>query len=287
MLKIGEVGKFIVKRETDISYTLAPYGDDETTYIFLHFNQSIRRLKIGEIIDAFLYYDNKKRLCATMETPIITASNYDFVEVVNTCDAGVFVNIGIAKDILLSTDYLPTNKLAWPKIKDKVPCILKVKHDQLVARIINKEDLKIKPQLLNIGDNINATVCRLTSTGIGLFTNSYQYIYVHKSMTRRKYHLGEIVSVKIIHINAHNDANGSMIEQKEKTRLNDANIILTELETMGGVIPLGNNSNPEEINRHFNMSKSAFKRAIGALYKEKKILIFDERIELIKKNMKS
>ena len=100
MLKIGEIGKFIVKRETDISYTLAPYGNDETTFVFLHFNQSIRRLKIGEIIDAFLYYDNKKRLCATMETPIITATKYDFVEVVNTCDAGVFVNIGVAKDIL-------------------------------------------------------------------------------------------------------------------------------------------------------------------------------------------
>ena len=68
----------------------------------------------------------------------------DFVEVVNTCDAGVFVNIGVAKDILLSNDYLPTNKLAWPKVGDKVPCILKVKHDQLVARIINKEDLKRK-----------------------------------------------------------------------------------------------------------------------------------------------
>ena len=54
MLKIGEIGKFIVKRETDISYTLAPYGNDETTFVFLHFNQSIRRLKIGEIIDAFL-----------------------------------------------------------------------------------------------------------------------------------------------------------------------------------------------------------------------------------------
>ena len=74
-----------------------------------------------------------------METPIITATKYDFVEVVNTCDAGVFVNIGVAKDILLSNDYLPTNKLAWPKVGDKVPCILKVKHDQLVARRFKKQ----------------------------------------------------------------------------------------------------------------------------------------------------
>ena len=283
MLEIGEIGKFIVKRETDISYTLSPDDEELTTYIFLHFNQATRRLTAGEKINAFLYYDNKKRLCATMETPLITASKFDFVEVVNQCDAGVFVNIGIAKDILLSTDFLPTNRHAWPKVGEKVPCILKVKHDQIIARIVNKEDLKnIEKKQLEIGSTINATVCRLTSTGIGLYTNDYQYIYVHKSMTRKKYHLGEIVQVKIIHLNEHGDANGSMIEQKEISRLDDASIILKELESMGGVIPLGNASTPEEISRYLNMSKSAFKRAVGALYKERKITISDHRIDLVK-----
>lgn len=114
MLDIGEIGKFIVKRETDISYTLSPDDIDLTNYVFLHFNQATRKLNIGEKIEAFLYYDQKKRLCATMEKPLITTKQSGFVEVVNICDGGVFVNIGIAKDILLSNDYLPNNKLAWP-----------------------------------------------------------------------------------------------------------------------------------------------------------------------------
>lgn len=284
MLKIGEVGKFIVKRETDISYTLAPEDPDLTNYIFLHFNQATRRLSIGETIDAFLYYDGKKRLCATMESPIITTQLFDFVEVVNQCEAGVFVNIGIAKDILLSTDYLPTNPIAWPKVGEKIPCILKEKKEQLVARIISKEDLKqhkIPP--LEVGTTVSATVCRLTSTGIGLYTNAFQYIYVHKSMTRKKYHLGESVDVHIIHINEHLDVNGSMIAQKELSRLDDARVLLKELESFGGVLPLGNLSTPEEIARHTHMSKSAFKRAVGALYKERKIQISDYRIELVQK----
>ena len=50
---------------------------------------------------------------------------------------------------------------------------------------------------------------------------------------------------------------------------------------MGGVIPLGNQSTPEEINKYFKMSKSAFKRAVGALYKERLIKIEDFKITLL------
>lgn len=283
MLEIGNVGKFIVKRETDISYTLAPIDENLTNYIFLHFNQATRKLEMGEIISAFLYYDQKKRLCATMEKPLITTNFYSFVKVVDTCDAGVFVNIGIAKDILLSTDFLPQNKLAWPKVDDEIPCILKVKRDQLVARIVNKEDLKNKKTTpLEVGSTVSATVCRLTSEGIGLYTKSFQYIFVHKAMTRKKYRLGEIVDVNIININDKLEANGSFIKQKELARLDDSDVILNYLKSFGGILPLGNSSTPDDIKKYFSMSKSAFKRAVGALYKKRLITIEDFKITLNK-----
>ena len=284
MLKIGEIGKFIVKRETDISYTLSPDDIHLTNYVFFFFFQATRKLKIGEKIEAFLYYDQKKRLCATMEKPLITTKKLGFVEVVNICDGGVFVNIGIAKDILLSNDYLPNNKLAWPKVSEKLPCILKAKKDQLVAKIINKDDLKnLKIEPLSTRKKVTDTVCRLLSDGIGLYTNTFQYIYVHKSMMRKKYHLGEIVDVDIININKDGEANGSFIKQKELARFDDSKIILNYLETMGGIIHLGNASSPEEIKKFFPMSKSAFKRAVGALYKDKIIVVDDYSIKLLNK----
>ena len=284
MLEIGKTSKFIVKRETDISYTLSPNDENLTNYVFLHFNQATRKLAMGEVIDAFLYYDQKKRLCATMETPLITTEVFDYVEVVNTNLAGVFVNIGIAKDILLSTDFLPKNESAWPKVGDMIPCILKVKKDQLVCRIISKEDLKnltIEP--LTIGTKVEATVCKLSADGIGLFTEDYQYIFIHRSMTRRKYHLGEKVEVKIININDRGDANGSFIEQKELAMADDAKAILNYLNSFGGVLQLGNASTPDDIKKYFTMSKSAFKRAVGNLYKQRLINIDDYKITLVNK----
>ena len=284
MLEIGEVGKFIVKRKTDISYTLAPSDPNLTTYVFLHFNQATRRLNDGEEIEAFLYYDQKKRLCATMETPLITTKKSGFVEVVAINNAGVFVNIGIAKDILLSSDYLPKNKNAWPHLKDQLPCILKEKKDQLIAKIVTKEDLKML-KLPNLVENTSvwATVCKISPEGLGLYTDDLRYIFINKNLIRNSYRIGEKLEVKIIHINQANEANGSLIKQKELARLDDSQIILKRLENLGGMLPLGNASTPEEIRKFFPFSKSAFKRALGALYKERLITIEDQKITLVKK----
>ena len=102
-------------------------------------------------------------------------------------------------------------------------------------------------------------------------------------MMRKKYHLGEIVDVDIININKDGEANGSFIKQKELARFDDSKIILNYLETMGGIIHLGNASSPEEIKKFFPMSKSAFKRAVGALYKDKIIVVDDYSIKLLNK----
>ena len=281
-LNIGEVNKFIVKRETDISYTLSPDDDELTTYVFLHFNQATRKLEPGEQIDAFLYYDQKKRLCATMEMPLITTHKFGLVEVVDIMEkAGVFVNIGIAKDILLSKDYLPNYLSAWPKVGDKVPCILVEKQNQLVARPIIPQDLHFKEPPLTIGQTIAGRVVKINPEGMTICTSEYQFVYLHKSYLRKDYRIGEEVTCKIIHINEAGHYHASTIAQKEYARLSDSDIILNYLKKMGGIVPLGNASTPEEITRYFKMSKSAFKRAVGALYKQRLVTIEDHKITLL------
>lgn len=281
-INIGEVNKFIVKRETDISYTLSPDDEELTTYVFLHFNQATRKLEPGEKIDAFLYYDGKKRLCATMEEPFITTSKYGFVEAVEMIEqAGVFMNIGISKDILLSKDFLPANIRFWPKQGDVIPCILVEKSKQITAKIITPSDLVVKSPKLEIGQTVSGRVVKVTNEGISICTQQYQFIFLHKSKIRKEYRLGEEVTCKIININERGNYHASTIQQKEYSRLSDSEIILNYLKNMGGVVPLGNSSTPEEINKYFKMSKSAFKRAVGALYKDRLIKIEDFKITLL------
>lgn len=273
MLEYGNINKLEVIKITDIAYTLS----DGVNEVFLHFNQSLRELSIGEKVDAFLYYDQKKRLCATLEKPIITSTKYDFVEVVGINTAGVFVNIGIAKDILVSKDYLPKFEKQWPRIGDKIPCIIKVKTNQLVAKIL--EPIDLISNKLEINQQYSGIVTQVLYNGIIICTSDYQMVNINKNLLRKQYHVGEEISFKVT-AQKENIYNGTTIEQKEKARLQDSDYILDYLRKMGGMIPLGNQSTPEDIYRVLNMSKSAFKRSVGHLYKLKLIVIEDDRIIL-------
>ena len=273
MLEYGNINKLEVIKITDIAYTLS----DGVNEVFLHFNQSLRELSIGEKVDAFLYYDQKKRLCATLEKPIITSTKYDFVEVVGINSAGVFVNIGIAKDILVSKDYLPKFEKQWPRIGDKVPCIIKVKTNQLVAKIL--EPIDLISNKLEINQQYSGIVTQVLYNGINICTSDYQMVNINKNLLRKQYHVGDNITFKVT-AQKENIYNGTTIEQKEKARLQDSDYILDYLRKMGGMIPLGNQSTPEDIYRVLNMSKSAFKRSVGHLYKLKLIIIEDDRIIL-------
>ena len=59
--------------------------------------------------------------------------------------------------------------------------------------------------------------------------------------------------------------------------------ILKHLKDSGGKSQFGDKSSPEDIKREFQISKKVFKQAIGGLYKEEKIIITKEGIELIDK----
>lgn len=272
MLEYGNLNELTVLKETDIAYTLTN-GEEQ---VFLHFNQTPTKLNIGDKVNAFLYFDQKKRLCATLEKPLITSTVPGFVKVVGLNNAGCFVNIGISKDILVSRDFLPRNEKAWPRIGDELPCIIKVKQNQLVARILDMND-KYSKQQLEEKHGYEGTVTYISDNGLTVITNTFNFVFIPKSLIRKQYHIGEVLNFHTTEIKD-NIMYASTILNKEKARLSDSDAIYEYLEKMGGMLPLGNNSAPDEIDKILHMSKSAFKRAVGHLYKEEKIIIEDYKI---------
>lgn len=61
----------------------------------------------------------------------------------------------------------------------------------------------------------------------------------------------------------------------------DKEKILFRLDKNNGILNFTDKSTPESIKFHLQMSKKAFKRALGALYKEKKVKINSDSIEKI------
>jgi len=153
----------------------------------------------------------------------------------------------------------------------------------MVAKLASKSDIILKPQHeLKIKDEFVGHVQNIGKHGLNILSKDGHLVFVHESMYQGKFRLGQKVSVAITFI-SDKGVNGSLIEQKEVKIFDDANKILTHIVRYGD-LNLDSDSSPEDIKKVFDMSKKAFKRALGNLYKERKIDFVDGKTILVKQN---
>lgn len=279
---VGHMNKLEVLRNTDIAYIVTD-GKEE---IFLHKKQTTRELEVGEEIDVFLYYDNQKRITATMQEPLVDNETPAFVEVVDiNYKLGAFLNIGLIKDLLLSRDDLPFRKKEWPKKGDQLFVRMRISRNQLTAKLISRGDIQsyLQPQTSLIeGEHYKAYVVFFAEEGVVFTTKEGHIIFVYFKHMREKCRLGQEMDIKIILDKGTHQYNGTLIKQKELMLDDDATRIKEYLIEHDGYMPYYDKTSPEVISEVFQMSKAAFKRAIGTLYKEKVIVIEDEGVRISK-----
>lgn len=281
-LQMGKMNNLEVIRETEFSYILS---DGENT-AFLHKKQAANELEAGEKVDVFLYFDNQKRVTATMKKPIVDTKNPAFCEVVGVNQRlGVFLNIGIAKDLLLSRDDLPFKKKEWPKEGDMMFIKMKINKNQLTAKIVPRYDIRKyltpKTELIE-GESYKAYCVFIAEEGVVFSTFEGHYIFVYFKHVRKDYRLGEEAKVRITLAKIDKKYNGTLVEQKELMLTQDAQTVKEYLEAHDGCMPFNDKSTPEDIKEHFHMSKAAFKRALGTLYKEKVVILKADSTCLVK-----
>lgn len=270
-MQAGLIYKLKVGRKTPIGYMLIS-GENE---IFLHNNEALYELAINDVVEVFLYYDSEKRLAATMSIPNATINNPGWGIVEDEINNGVFVNIGITKGILVGTDYLPYDKRQWPKRGDKLFIQLKEKGNSLIGKIVNNNDAKkyAIEESINIGDTVIGYVERINNEGYILYTENLSIIYLHKTQLRFNLHLGEKIEVKINRIDERG-IHSTTIDNKEDMIDKDKLVVLNYLKEHKFVYI---DVTPEFVLQNFNMSKKAYKRAIGSLYKDRTIQIDNDK----------
>ncbi|MCK5388759.1 MAG: DNA-binding protein [Candidatus Izimaplasma sp.] len=280
-LAMGDYNKLKVIREADFSYILSD-GDIE---VFLHKKQTTRDLVLDEEVNVFLYFDNQKRITATMKKPFVDKNTSAFLKVVDVNHRlGVFLDNGLIKDLLLSRDDLPFIKKEWPAVGDILFVRLRASKSQLTAKIIPRysiRDYLIPNTELIEKESYCAFNIYKAEEGNVFITKEGHNIFVYFKHLRKTYRLGEEAYVKVINTKLDYKYNGTLIEQKELMISKDAQSVKEYLEKHDGVMNLTDRSTPEEINEVFQMSKSAFKRALGTLYKEKIVLLNAEDTRLL------
>ncbi len=265
-LQAGNIQKLTVIRKTDIAYLLK---DEEDNEVFLHVNETDHQvLAPNMVVDAFLYFDAKARLSATLKKPFVTVKRPSILKVISVNpQLGCFMDMGIAKDILLSKDYLPFDLNLWPQENDQLWVKLEAK-SRLVAKPLEIEALDSVIGNLQKGDQTTGFIQEIAKIGLFIVTEEGNIVLVKNSNLRGKYRLGQQVTITISYQNQMG-YEGTLTDNKEIVRLSDADMILSYLVEHDNKMPYTADSSSEEIQETFGLSRKAFKRALGHLYKER------------------
>lgn len=234
----------------------------------------------GESLEVFVYRDSEDRLVATTERPFACVGDFACLKVVGiNPNVGAFLDWGLSKDLLL-----PFREQNFPVgVGDKivVHVNLDAKTDRIVATTRLNRHLNKTAPLYRVGQQVDLVIVGKTPLGYNaIVENSHLGLVFHNGRSTTL-ETGQKVKgfVRAIRPGGKIDLNLDASGYKRVLSLRDQ--ILEALKEKGGRIALDDDSSPEAIRIEFNASKKAFKQALGALYKSRRIEFLKPGIGLV------
>ncbi|MET3644131.1 RNA-binding virulence regulatory protein CvfB [Streptococcus gallinaceus] len=235
--------------------------------------------KLGESVKGFTYLDMKQKPRLTTKDVTATQETFGWGTVTDVRkDLGVFLDTGLPdKEVVVSLDILPEIKELWPKKGDQLYVRYSVdKKDRIWALPAFQEEFQkmAGPAYDNMqNQNVKAIVFRLKMNGTFVYLPDNNMLgFIHPNERYAEPRLGQVLDARVIGYRAvDRTLNLSLKPRSFEMLENDAQMILTYLESNGGFMTLNDKSSPADIKATFGLSKGQFKKALGGLMKAKKI----------------
>ncbi|AWV32477.1 S1 RNA-binding domain-containing protein [Paenibacillus odorifer] len=251
-------------------------GDQD---VMLHYTELTEKVKAGDKVEVFIFFDTEDRLAATMKKPFLTLGEMALLEVADIHPRlGCFLEMGLGRQLLLPIRELPELPELRPQVGDYVFAIMEHdKQGRLRAKLAGEQELA--PLALPVpeswmGQTVTARVYKPLQMGTFVLVDAGVLGFgiigmVHSSERSRLLRLGEQFEARVSHIREDGRVNLSMGLRKEVGMDVDSAALLEFLNARpGGAMPYSDATPPDIIKQRFGISKSAFKRALGKLMKE-------------------
>lgn len=233
-------------------------------------------LEEGEVLDVFVYMDSEDRPIATLDKPYATVGEFAVLEVKDVNRYGAFLDWGLNKDL-----FLPF-KQQLGELRRGDRCVVFILEDEKSNRIVATEKIKsfidTDTSELHVGQKVQLAAYEVTRDHID-FLVDYRYtgrLIVSPGMPR--IYIGDTMAGYIQRFTEDGKItlNLTPVGYKGLVKSESPAAILKKLEDAGGFLPYGDHSDPEVIRREFNMSKKTFKKLLGMLFREGKIILGDD-----------
>ena len=272
MIEIGKIQTLKIDRVTSVGPYLvaadAVHTGEKLESVLLPMKELPRDKKVGDKLEVFVYRDSRDRLIATTRKPKITLGQFAPLKVVDITKVGAFLDWGLEKDLLLPYH---EQTLRVHQGRSYLVNLYIDKSNRLCAT------MKVYPLLKSnsnykSGDWVEGYLYQINPE-MGAFVavdNQFHGLIPRNELTD-DFHCGDKVRARVTEVRRDGKLVLSPNKKAYKEIPTDARIIWERLVKEGGSLPYNDSTSPGVIAREFKMSKSAFKRALGKLMKERKI----------------
>lgn len=277
MIEIGRYYKLGIAEPTFEGLYLV---DDEGNDILLPDKFCPENFTLKDKIEVFIYKNNEGNKVATTITPKVALHEFALLKVKAVADVGTFLDWGLDKDLMV-----PYREQKQKMEEDRwyiVYLEIDKETDRLygsnrIEKFLQNEDLTVKE-----GEEVDVMIWKKTDLGFSVIINNQHAGLIFENEIFKELNVGDKLKGFVKNIREDNKIDISIQPLGYKNTIDpNSESVLNILKENNDFVAITDKSHPDEIYAMFNMSKKSFKKAIGALYKERKIELQDDGIKLI------
>ncbi len=277
MIEIGKYNELTILRETSVGLYL---GDESGEDVLLPNKYCPENYELEDKITVFVYLDYAERKIATNLTPKVLLNEFALLRVTAIETVGAFMDWGLEKDLMV-----PFKEQRQRMDVDRwyiVYLDIDTETDRLFASNRIERHLQNESLTVEEGDKVDILIFHKTDLGFSVIVNNVHKGLIYNNEIFKELNIGDKLKGFVKNIREENKLDISL-QPIGYTNYNDTNtqLLYNSLTEGGGFLAITDKSSPEEIHTQFGISKKAFKRALGALYKDRKIEIGPDGIKLI------
>ncbi|MBU1013384.1 MAG: GntR family transcriptional regulator [Bacteroidetes bacterium] len=276
MIEIGKYNNLKILRRTPFGLYL---GDESGNDVLLPTKYCPNKFEMGDELKVFVYLDHNEKEIATNIIPKILLHEFAMLQVKDVADVGAFMDWGLEKDL-----FVPF-KEQRQRMKEGRWYIVYLDIDRntdrlyasnQIEKILQNEDIN-----LTAGEKVDLLVLKETDLGFTVIVNNQHKGLIYENEIFKPLNLGDKLLGYVKNIREDNKIDISL-QPIGFENFNDVNteLILQRLSENEGFMAVTDKSSPEEVYSTFGISKKAFKKSLGSLYKQRKISIEPNGIKL-------
>ena len=275
MIFIGRNNRLRVTRAVDFGLYL---GGGDAGEILLPAREAPQGASPGDWLHVFVYRDSEDRLIATRKTPTAMVGEAAYLKVKQQTEVGTFMDWGLDKDLLV-----PFSEQARPMQAGRsyvVYLFLDQRSGRIAGSTRYNRHLSEQGRGFHRGQKVRLTIAARSTLGYKAIINNSHLGLIFKDDVFQPLRLGQQLPgyIKAIRDDGKIDLVLQPTSEEARDRLEAR--ILDYLRNHDGVSRITDKSPPELIYQTFQASKASYKRALGRLYSQRRILISKQCVTL-------